>query len=174
MQNHLYYKLEKCEFHRREVSFLGYIICEGSVCMQPCKFGVVMGWRRPQMRRLFTDLLRGTAKKLRWNSEAEKAFEELKTAFSTTSVQQQLDLERPFMVEVDASDVGVGAVLSQCKGKAGQLKPITYFSKKLSPAERNYGIGDRELLVKKLALEEWSHWLEGARHPFKVYTDHKN
>ncbi len=44
----------------------------------------------------------------------------------------------------------------------------------LSPAERNYDIGNRELLAIKLALEEWRHWLEGAQHPFTVITDHKN
>ncbi|KAK1784150.1 hypothetical protein P4O66_003995 [Electrophorus voltai] len=126
------------------------------------------------LARPLTDLLRGTAKKLRWNSEAERAFEELKTAFSTAPVLQQPDPKRPFVVEVDALDVGVGAALSQHKGKLGQLKPIAYFLKKLSPAEKNYGVGHRELLAIKLALEEWRHWLEGARHPFKVYTDHKN
>ena len=40
----------------------------------------------------------------------------------------------------------------------------------LSPAERNYDVGDRELLGVKLALEEWRHWLEGAEHPFTVWT----
>ncbi len=54
------------------------------------------------------------------------------------------------------------------------LHPCAYFSKKLSPAEQNYDIGDRELLAIKLALEEWRHWLEGAQHPFEVITDHKN
>ncbi|KAI2646112.1 Transposon Tf2-6 polyprotein [Labeo rohita] len=44
----------------------------------------------------------------------------------------------------------------------------------LSPAEQNYDIGNRELLAIKLALEEWRHWLEGARHPFTIITDHKN
>ncbi len=49
-----------------------------------------------------------------------------------------------------------------------------FFSRKLSPAECNYDIGNRELLAIKLALEEWRHWLEGAKHPFTVLTDHKN
>ncbi len=47
-------------------------------------------------------------------------------------------------------------------------------SRKLTPAEQNYGIRNRELLAIKLALEEWRHWLEGANHPFTVITDHKN
>uniref|UniRef100_A0A8B9HPR9 Gypsy retrotransposon integrase-like protein 1 n=1 Tax=Astyanax mexicanus TaxID=7994 RepID=A0A8B9HPR9_ASTMX len=54
------------------------------------------------------------------------------------------------------------------------MHPVAYFSHKLFPAERNYGIGDRELLAIKLALDEWRHWLEGALHPFVVITDHKN
>ncbi len=54
------------------------------------------------------------------------------------------------------------------------LHPCAYFSKKMSPAEQNYDIGNCELLAIKLALEEWRHWLEGAQHPFEVITDHKN
>ncbi len=54
------------------------------------------------------------------------------------------------------------------------LHPCAAFSQKLSPAEKNYDIGNRELLAIKLALEEWRHWLEGAAHPFLVLTDHKN
>ena len=44
----------------------------------------------------------------------------------------------------------------------------------LSAAESNYDVGNRELLAVKVALEEWRHWLEGALHPFIVWTDHKN
>lgn len=53
------------------------------------------------------------------------------------------------------------------------LHPCAYFSKKLSLAEQNYDIGNRELLTIKLSLEVWRHWLEGAKHPFEVITDHK-
>ncbi|KAK1803891.1 hypothetical protein P4O66_003831 [Electrophorus voltai] len=186
LQNHLYCKLETCEFYRREVSFLGYVICEGSVRMQPCKVEAVMSWPRPRNRRELqcflgfanfyhrfinsfstlarplTDLLCGPSKRIKWNSEVEKSFAELKAAFSTALVLQQPDPSKPFVVEIDASNVGVGVVLSQHKGEARQLKPTAYFSKKLSPAERNYGMGDRELLAMKLAFEEWRHWLEGA------------
>ena len=78
-----------------------------------------------------------------------------------------------FYVEVDASEVGVGAVLSQGPSPA-KWRPCAFFSRKLSSAERNYDVGDRELLAIKLAFEEWRHWLEGARHPINVFTDHKN
>lgn len=51
---------------------------------------------------------------------------------------------------------------------------VLFFSRRLSSAERNYDIGNRELLAVMLALEEWRHWLEGAEQPFIVWIDHKN
>ncbi|KAK1787648.1 hypothetical protein P4O66_016145 [Electrophorus voltai] len=110
-----------------------------------------------------TDLLQEQIKRLNWNPEVVKSFEELKTAFATGPVLQQPDPRRPFVVEVDALDVGVGAVLSPQKEKEGKLYTIAYFPRKLT--ERNYGVGfprkpDREelwgrkLLAMKLAFEE--------------------
>lgn len=54
------------------------------------------------------------------------------------------------------------------------LYPCAYYSRKLNSAERNYDVGDRELLDMKAAFEEWGHWLEGSTHPFVVLTDHRN
>ncbi len=79
------------------------------------------------------------------------------------------------MVEVDASWLEQcwssephpgGAVLSQRSSADGKMHPCGYFSDRLSPAEHNYDIGNRELLAVKLALEEWRHWLEGSGVPF--------
>ncbi len=78
------------------------------------------------------------------------------------------------MIEVDASDCGIGAVLSQRHGQHGKLYPCTFFSRKLTSAEHNYDVGNKELLSMKAAIEEWRHWLEAAVHPFRVITDHKN
>ncbi|KAK3528946.1 hypothetical protein QTP70_014161, partial [Hemibagrus guttatus] len=80
----------------------------------------------------------------------------------------------PIPTLVDASTTGVGAVLSQQQGNPHKLHPCAFFSRKLNPAEVNYDIGNWELLAIKLALEEWRPWLEGAKHPFMVLTDHKN
>jgi hypothetical protein len=79
-----------------------------------------------------------------------------------------------FVVEVDTSEAGIGAVLSQRSGTPPKLRPCTFFSKKLSPAEQNYDMGDRELLTVVKAVKAWKHWLEGAKHPFLIWTDHRN
>ncbi len=121
-----------------------------------------------------TSLLRNKPKSLSWTPAANEAFENLKDTFTHAPILVHPDPQKPFIVEVDASTTGIGAILSQQQGTPVQLHPCAFFSRKLSPAERNYGIGNRELLAIKLALEELRHWLEGSQHPFAVLTDHKN
>lgn len=77
-------------------------------------------------------------------------------------------------MEVDGSNTGVGAILSQRHGNPAKMFPCAFFSLKQTAAERNYDVGNRELLAMKRALEEWRHWLEGAIHLFIILTDHKN
>ncbi|KAK3561412.1 hypothetical protein QTP86_002028, partial [Hemibagrus guttatus] len=106
--------------------------------------------------------------------QARTTFLQLKDRFTTAPILRHPDPELPFVVEVDASCSGIGAVLSQRHGEPGKLHPCAFHSRKLTAAERNYDVGNRELLAIKAALEEWCQWLEGARHPFQVLTDHRN
>ncbi|KAK3529717.1 hypothetical protein QTP86_000826 [Hemibagrus guttatus] len=121
-----------------------------------------------------TSLLRGKPKKLAWTDQARAAFQQLKENFTSAPILRHPDPDLPFVVEVDASSKGLGAVLSQRHGEPGKLHPCAYYSRRLTAAECNYDVGNRELLAIKAALEEWRHWLEGARHPFQVLTDHRN
>uniref|UniRef100_A0A3P9HSL7 Gypsy retrotransposon integrase-like protein 1 n=1 Tax=Oryzias latipes TaxID=8090 RepID=A0A3P9HSL7_ORYLA len=197
LENQLYVKAEKCEFHVPTISFLGFIIDSGNIRPDPAKITAVTSWEPPKSRKQLQRFL-GFANFYRrfirnyssiaapltqltsintpfiWTSEAQSAFDKLKNLFTTAPILIQPDPRRQFIVEVDASDSGVGAVLSQREINTGKLKPCAFFSRKLSAAERNYDVGNRELLAIKLALEEWRHWLEGAEHPFIVWTDHKN
>ncbi|XP_029318573.1 uncharacterized protein LOC115028841 [Cottoperca gobio] len=197
LESHLFVKPEKCEFHVSEVSFLGFILSKGSLITDPKKTQVIRDWPQPssvkEVQRFIgfanfyrkfirnfsavaapmTDLTKKTSGPFKWSPVAERAFQDLKVRFSSAPILTLPDLSLPFMVEVDASDVAVGAVLSQ-RPADGKLRPCAFFSARLSPAERNYDVGDRELLAIKMALEEWRHWLEGAQHPFVVWTDHKN
>ncbi|KAK3574442.1 hypothetical protein QTP86_006611 [Hemibagrus guttatus] len=106
--------------------------------------------------------------------KARATFIKLKTRFTTAPVLRHPDPNLPFIVEVDASSCGIGAVLLQRHGNAGKVYPCAYFLRKLTPAEANYDVGNRELLSIKEALERWHHWLKGAHHPFLALTDHCN
>ena len=82
------------------------------------------------------------------------------------------DPEKQFILEVDASDIGVWAVLSQ-RAADNKVHPCAFFCH-LSPTEIHYSIGDRELLAAKLAKEERRYLLEGWAIPFLVLTDRRN
>ncbi len=112
--------------------------------------------------------------RLTWSPAAHQAFRTLKERFTTAPILHHPDPEQEFIVEVDTSSTGIGAVLSQCRGDQPKLYPCAFFSRKLNPAEQNYDVGNRELLAMKAAFEEWRHWLEGAKHPFTILTDHRN
>ncbi|KAL0150452.1 hypothetical protein M9458_054269 [Cirrhinus mrigala] len=194
----LYAKEEKCEFHLDKISFLGYVISAEGVAMDEKKVNAVLNWPRPttlkELQRFlgfsnfyrrfirhfstvaapFTAMVKKGTSRLTWSQPALQAFNDLRQRFTTAPILHHPDPNKPFIVEVDASSTGVGAVLSQRQGEPSKMFLCAYFSHKLSPAERNYDVGNRELLAIKLALEEWRHWLEGAKHPFTVLTDHKN
>ena len=107
-----------------------------------------------------------------WSRFILCSFRLLKGHFTSALILKHHETTLHFMAEVDASEVGMGAVLSQHQGNPHKLYPCAYYSKKLYPAERNYDVGDWELLAVNLALEEWRHWLEGAKDPFLIFTDH--
>ncbi|KAI2646964.1 Transposon Tf2-9 polyprotein [Labeo rohita] len=184
--------------HPSRISFLGYIISPEGVAMDERKVEAVLRWPRPStLRELqrflgfanfyrrfirnfstvaapLTAMIKKGTTRLTWSPAALQAFGNLRQRFSTAPILHHPDPDQPFVVEVDASSTGVGAVLSQRHGEPPKLFPCAYFSHKLSPAECNYDVGNRELLTIKLALEEWRHWLECAKHPFTVLTDHRN
>jgi hypothetical protein len=81
--------------------------------------------------------------------------------------------ERPMKVETDASDFAYGSILSQLEDD-GKWHPVAYISKALTEAERNYDVHNKELRAIIGSLEQWRHYLEGARHEIEIWTDHKN
>ncbi len=103
-------------------------------------------------------LTKGSPTRIQWTAEALESSDRLKKLFSSAPILLHPDPELPFIVEVDASEVGVGAVLSQRSISDNGVHPCSFFSKSLSSAERNYDVGNRELLAVKLTLEEWCHW----------------
>ena len=88
-----------------------------------------------------------------WSPEVEAAFTSLKLLFTTAPAFAFPDPSCQFIVEVDASDMGIGGVLSQRAQEDQQVHPVGILSRRFSPAERNYDMGNRELLAMHAALE---------------------
>ncbi|CAJ0964878.1 unnamed protein product [Ranitomeya imitator] len=196
--NSLFVKGSKCLFGVQKVSFLGFIFSPSTIDMDPVKVQAIHDWTQPtslkslqkflgfanfyrrficnfsSIAKPLTDLTKKGADLVNWSSAAVEAFQKLKRRFSSAPVLCQPDVSLPFQVEVDASEIGAGAVLSQRGSDCSVMKPCPFFFRKFSPAERNYDVGNRELLAMKWAFEEWRHWLEGAKHRVVVLTDHKN
>jgi len=109
-----------------------------------------------------------------WTSETQKAFDELKSKFSSDSVLSYPNRDLPFLVETDSSNFAIGAILSYVSQKDNKIHPIAFFSRSLTDAEKNYPIYDKELLAIVEALEQWRHLLKGTSIPFTIFSDHYN
>ena len=130
----------------------GVILENGTVTMDPMKVAGVADWKMPRNVRDIRKFLKfvnfyrcfipNFSKKAKpmihfeWKQEQEDAFQELKQAVQMEPVLLQPDQEKPFKVEIDASNYAIGAVLMQ-KNDKEILHPVAYFSKSLNAAQRN-------------------------------------
>jgi hypothetical protein len=192
----LHLDIDKCEFHKTEVKYLGLMITTDGIEMDPEKVSAILRWKPPKnvkdvrgfigfanfYRRFINEfsiiiapLVRLTRKdvKFDWTDECQRAFDRLKLAFTSAPVLRHFDPTLPCVVEADSSDYCLGGVLSQ-EDADGVLQPVAYYSKRLAPAECNYEIYDKELLAIIRCFEQWRPELEGATFPVKVLSDHKN
>ena len=106
---------------------------------------------------------------LKWNESAESAFSESKQILANAPLLVHPDPSAPLNITCDASDFAVGGVLQQYIDNVWQ--PLSFFSKKLNPAETRYSAFDRELLAVYATIRHFRHNLEGRN--FFVNTDHK-
>ena len=111
----------------------------------------------------------GCDRKLSWDDMTTAAFTAIKDALATTTLLSHPKPFAPLCIMSDASDRAVGAVLQQQID--GKWHPLSYFSKKLRPAETRYSTFDRELLAVYLSIKNFRHMVEGR--DFQVITDHK-
>ncbi len=185
----MFAKLSKCEFEQKELKFLGHIVGEEGIKVDPVKTTVVENWPVPRtvkdvraflgLANYFRRFLQGfsvltapltelTRAKVQWNwtPECQQAYEAVKHALTHAPVLALPNYDDPtgFEVLCDASIVGIGAVLTQ------HGKPIAFESRKLTDAERKWMTTDQELWAVVHALKQWRCYLEGI--PFTVVTDH--
>jgi len=182
---------DKCEFLRKEVTYLGHVITETGIIPDPEKMKAVKNFPPPKKvkdiqsfiglagyyRRFIEDFSR-TAKpltklikkgmKFEWTQEQQNAFEMLKEKLITAPILKYPDFNQEFILTTDASDFALGAILSQ--GEIGNDRPIAYASRILSRAEQNYNTTEK-LLAIVWAVKHFRPYLYGTK--FKIVTDHK-
>lgn len=115
-----------------------------------------------------TELL-SKAKAFRWSTEAQKAFDLVKERLTTAPVLIHPDYNKTFILQCDASMVGIGEVLAQ-EDDSGSERPIAFISHNLNKSQRNYSITELESLAVLFAVIKFRPYIEGQE--FKVVTDH--
>ena len=120
-------------------------------------------------------LTRLTRKGVAWNfsDDAQKSFEALKATFTSTPVLTHWVPDKPIIVETDASDYALGAILS-IQTNSREVHPVAFHSRTFSAPELNYDTHDKELLAIFNAFCVWRHFLEGSGTPVDMVMDHKN
>ena len=190
--NNLKINTGKCQFLRREIIYLGHKCSGNGALPDPSRVECVKNIPKPRnLKEVQTFLglvnyyrkfisncaeiqepinnLKKKGTKFDWDEKCDKAFNDLKDAIINPPVLAYPDFEKPFILTTDASNVAVGAVLSQ--GEAGNDRPVMFASKALNDAERRYSTIEKELLAIVWATEYFRHYLL-HRH-FTIYTDHQ-
>ena len=161
-------KPAKCHFFRKQVAFLGHVVSEDGIATDPEKIQAVVSWPPPtnvtQVRaypgfcsyyqrfipnfsQIVLPLYRLTGKQVpfHWTKECNDAFEKLKGQLISAPIMAYPTDTGKYLLDTDASDVAIGAVLSQTQG--GKLCIIAYASRSLNKAERKYCVTRKELLA---------------------------
>ena len=175
------------------MKYLSHVISAGGVSTDPGKIEVVRSWPTPRnvqdvrsflglasyYRRFVADfasiaqpLHKLTEKKtpFQWTGECQQAFEVLKQKLTTAPVLVYPDLTKPFILDTDACDRGIGAVLSQMHD--GQERVVAYGSRAFSKSKRNYATTRKELLAVVYLTRYFRHYLLGRE--FLLRTDHNS
>ncbi|XP_075733659.1 uncharacterized protein LOC142775721 [Rhipicephalus microplus] len=187
-------KAEKCQLGQAEVEYLGHIVGRG--CRRPheVKLAAIENYPRPvtktdiraflgltgyyqhyipkysQIASPLTDSLRkGEPVKVQWDELRESSFQALKAALTSQPILRAPDYNRPFVLQCDASERGLGAVLSQ-RDESREEHPVLFISRKLSTREEAYSTSEKECACLVWAIYKLRCYLAGS--PFLVETDH--
>ncbi|RVW67492.1 Transposon Ty3-I Gag-Pol polyprotein [Vitis vinifera] len=185
----LYAKLKKCEFWLDRISFLGHVVSNDGISVDPGKVDAVANWRRPStvteirsflgLAGYYRRFIEGFSKialpltkltqkgvKFEWSDDCECSFQELKNRLVSAPILTIPSGSGGFVVYSDASHQGLGCVLMQ------HGRVVAYASRQLKPYERNYPTHDLELAAVVFALKIWRHFLFGET--CEIFTDHKS
>ena len=186
-------KFLKCHFAQKQVQYLGHVISENEVRPLRDNLVAIREFPVPKTKRNvrqflgkvnfyhkyipnasktlepFHRLLRKESK-FEWSKDCQETFEKLKEYLTSAPALAIFDPDLPTIIYTDASLEGLGAVLKQ-KQHNGEEKPVAFFSKKLTPAQKKKKAIYIELIAVKEAVQFWQYWLIGRK--FEIVTDHK-
>ncbi|XP_068213380.1 uncharacterized protein [Palaemon carinicauda] len=186
--------LGKCEFGKAKVCYLGHEVGLGQVAPKQANLDAILNLKRPsnvrEVRRVlgmtgyyrrfvrnFSDIAQPLTKllekgqKFAWSPQCEESFIKLKLVLISNPILISPDFQKPFIIAVDASDVGIGGVLFQRNG-AGEVLPVSYFSRKLLAAERRYSTIEKEALALVRTLLHFKPYVTNFSFPIEIWTDH--
>jgi hypothetical protein len=179
-------KLSKCSFAQQRLSYLGHIISGAGISTDPAKISAIQSWPQPAnvkelrsflglagyyrrfvkhfaiIAKPLTALLRKDSLYV-WTPAHSEAFSTLKTALMTAPVLAMPDFSKPFCIETDASNAGVGAVLLQ------QGHPLAFISKPLGPRTQGLSTYEKEYMAILTAIDQWGSYMQLAE--FTIFTD---
>lgn len=184
----------KCSLAKSEVEYLGHIVGQGVIKPRVGKVDAIHSYPVPSTKKrvraflglvgwyskfiphfadraaVLTNLTKASAPtKVKWTEDCDRAFKDLKMAITSESVLHTPDFNNSFILQTDASAVGLGAVLLQ--DVDGQRKPVLFLSRKLLDRETRYSTVEKECLAMKWAISSLKYYLLG-RH-FYLETDHR-
>lgn len=186
-------KPRKCELFCSSVKYLGHVVSANGVSTDPEKVSAIRTWTPPtnltelrsflgatgyyrrfvpqyaNIARPLTKLL-GKGISFTWSPEAAQAFDTLRQGLMEAPILGYPDPQLPYILDTDASNHAMGAVLSQVQ--TGVERPIAYYSKTFSTEERNYCVTRRELLAVVKAMAHFRPYLYGQQ--FTLRTDHES
>ena len=187
-------KPEKCEFHKKEVAFLGFTVGTNGIKMSEDKIRVIKEWKQPktvteilafvgfcnfnrdfikdysQIALPLTQLTRKDTP-WQWGEIQEKSFQTLKAECIKPPTLVIFRSGEPLQMETDASNLALGACIKQQRD--GKWHPIAYYSRKFSGPEERYDVHDKELLAIVDALKHWRIYAQSCSE-LTIFTDHKN
>jgi len=186
-------KGKKCVFEAQEVKFLGHIISSVGIRMNPEKVEVIRGFESPNTRKKLKQFLGivnfyhhffhnigevaeplnhvcSVKSKFIWGPQQQLAFEKIKHQMCEAISLYFSDLSKPFLLHTDSSDFGISGALSQID-ETNQPRVISFCSRTLNSAQRNYSTVEKELLAIVFSLEKFREYIDGQK--VCLFTDNK-
>jgi RNase H-like domain found in reverse transcriptase/Reverse transcriptase (RNA-dependent DNA polymerase)/Integrase zinc binding domain len=192
----LYANGKKCDFQSKSIDYLGHMTGLNGLQIDPAKVKVIQDWPESwkvkdiqsflgfanfhrryihNHSNIIVPLTCLTWKNIPWNFDesCKLAFLTLKQAFISAPVLTHYKPGCLLVIETDASDYALAAILSQVESN-GEIHPVTYLSQTFSDTELNYDTHNKELMAIYEEFKAWQHYLKGTKVPIDVITDHKN